>query len=94
MALLASDLSNSGHLPIVLLVDGSGCQISNWPEHWRRRLTEDVEGLPRLGFDPFSIDVGYILLEERWVVQLAEHVSKYGTASRVVFKAERTCGIL
>ena len=36
----------------------------------------DLEGLPRLGFDPFSIDVSYILLEERRIVQLAGRSAK------------------
>ena len=36
----------------------------------------DLKGLPRLGFDPFSIDVSYVLLEERRVVQLAGRLAK------------------
>lgn len=54
----------------------------------------DLERLPRLGFDPFSIDVGYILLEERWVVQLAGHISKYKKAFGIAFEAGRTGGML
>ena len=52
-----------------------------------RKLTIDLEGLPRLGFDPFSIDVRYVLLEERRIVQLAERSAeatgyKYGLWGR------------
>ena len=36
----------------------------------------DLEGLPRLGFDPFSIDVSYVLLEERRIVELAGRSAK------------------
>ena len=36
----------------------------------------DLEGLPRLGFDPFSIDVNYVLLEERRIVELAWRSAK------------------
>ena len=36
----------------------------------------DLEGLPRPGFDPFSIDVSYFLLEERRIVQLAGRSAK------------------
>ena len=36
----------------------------------------DLKGLPRLGFDPFSVDVSYVLLEERMVVQLAGRSAK------------------
>ena len=50
--------------------------ISKWLEQWVRKLTMDLEGLPRLGFDPFSIDVNYVLLEERRIIQLAEGISK------------------
>lgn len=45
--------------------------ISKWLERWVSKLTMDLEGLPRLGFDPFSIDISYVLLEERRIVQLA-----------------------
>ena len=69
-------------------------QISGWPEHWQRRLTVDLEGLPRLGSDPFSIDVSYVLFEKRWVVQLVGHVSKQQKAARVVSRAGRTDGML
>lgn len=48
----------------------------------------DLKGLPGLGFDPFSIDVGYILFEKRWVIQLAGHISKYKKASRVVSRQD------
>ena len=52
----------------------------------------DLEGLPRLGFDPFSIDVSYILLEKRRIVQLARRSAKgtgceyglWGQGERVV----------
>ena len=47
-------------------------QISRSPGLWRRRFTVDLEGLSRLGFDPFSINIGYILLEKGLVVQLAK----------------------
>lgn len=53
-----------------------------------------LESLPRLGFDPFSVNVSYVLLEKRWVVQLARQVSKYEKSLRVVFKARRTGGML
>lgn len=54
----------------------------------------DVEDLAGLGFDPFTIDVGYILLEQRWIVQLAGQISKCRQALRVVPKIERTGGML
>ena len=36
----------------------------------------DLKGLPRLGFDPFSVDISYVLLEERRIVQLAGQSAK------------------
>lgn len=57
-------------------------------------LTVNLEGLPRLGFDPFSIDVGDILLEERRVIKLVESVSKCKKANSVVFGMGRTGGML
>ena len=47
-------------------------QISRSPGFWRRRLTVDLESLSRLGFDPFPINIGYILLEKGLVVELAK----------------------
>ncbi len=54
----------------------------------------DLEGLSRLGFDPFSIDVGHILFEKRWVIQLAVHISRFYKAVKAVLKAGRTGGML
>ena len=54
----------------------------------------DLKCLPRLGFDPFSIDVGDILLEKRRIVQLVGHVSTSNAAFMVVFKAGQTAGML
>ena len=54
----------------------------------------DLEGLSRLGFDPFSINVGYILLEERWVIQLPERISICRKTPRMVTKAVRTRGMV
>ena len=55
----------------------------------------NVEGLSRLGFDPISIYIGYILLEEGLVVQLAKQVSKQGKGSSGwSLRAERTGGML
>lgn len=53
----------------------------------------DLEGLARLGFDPFSVDVGHILLKKILVVQLAEHVNIHHKTSKMVFKAGRTGGM-
>ena len=53
----------------------------------------DLEGLPRLGFDPFSIDVSYVLLEERRIVQLAGRSAK-ATRYKYGFGAGRTGGML
>lgn len=54
----------------------------------------NVECLPRLGFDPFSVDVSYILLEQRRVAQLAENVSEWNKALGVGLGAGRTGGML
>ena len=34
----------------------------------------DLEGLARLGWDPFAIDINGVLLEQRRVVELRESV--------------------
>ena len=54
----------------------------------------DLKGLPGLGFDPFTIDVSYILLEERRIFQLAGNVSKCNRPLRKVSRAGRTGGML
>ena len=52
-------------------------QISRWLGRWRSILTVDLEGFSGIGFDPFPVDVGYILFEKRWVIQLVGHISEY-----------------
>ena len=70
-------------------------QIRNCPELGWTRLTVDLEGLSRLGFNPFPIDVGCILLEKGWVIQLAGRISNHRKQRpQVAFKAERTGGML
>lgn len=46
------------------------------------RRAMDFEGLARLCFDPFAIDVGDVLLEEGWVVELVIIVSGERKAKR------------
>ena len=53
----------------------------------------NLESFPRLGFDPFSIYVSYVLLEKRRVFQLAGKVSQCNMDLRTVFRAGRTGGI-
>ena len=77
MALSVSDLSNSGHVPTTLPVEGSSrpdqCSAKAL---MKRALTVDLKGLPRFGWDPFPVHVSYILLEKGRVFQLAENVSQ------------------
>lgn len=51
----------------------AGCLSATWLD----QLTSDLEGFARLGLDPFSIDVAF-LLEERGIFEL-ESVSSAAT---------------
>ena len=54
----------------------------------------DLKGLPRLSFDPFSIDVSDILFEKRGVVQLRGSVSECKGDYRTALVKRRTGGML
>lgn len=69
IALSVSALSNSGHVPTILLVEGStGLHQQIQEVRIMKGSTLDFKGLSRLGLDPLSVNVGNILLEERLVI--------------------------
>ena len=53
-----------------LPLDGSGRLVSHQYAARVCRLAMDVKSLAGLCFDPFTVDVGDILFEKRWVVEL------------------------